>query len=222
MLNINPKSWLLALLIIMSVAKVMGNVPVRYDLHPMGSLNRIEVELFKGDFFGKGVVRGVFKNIQGNLNFSIEQPQFTSGNIFLNAQSLHFGYHKVDGDSKNSTWLDIGKYPEIVFELKKLKNPRWSNNTINATASGMLSLKSKKILINFPVKIKYGRSLRKEFDGKQGDLLLVKGEFKLSRSELGINPGKMLNIIADEINIKISLAGSSLKSRPLLPSKLFF
>jgi hypothetical protein len=86
----------------------------------------------------------------------------------------------------------------------------------------MLSLKSKKILINFPVKIKYGRSLRKEFDGKQGDLLLVKGEFKLSRSELGINPGKMLNIIADEINIKISLAGSTLKSRPLLPSKLFF
>ena len=72
------------------------------------------------------------------------------------------------------------------------------------------------------MKIKYGRSLRKEFDGKQGDLLLVKGEFKLSRSELGINPGKMLNIIADEINIKISLAGSTLKSRPLLPSKLFF
>jgi len=222
MLNIIQKLWLTMVLLIISVCQATDTETVRYEFHPMGKLNRIEVELSKGKFFGEGIVKGVLKNIQGTLNFSLEQPQFTSGNILLNAHALHFGYHKVDGNSKNPTWLNVEKFPEIIFELKKLHKSRWSNNILEAEAIGVLSIKSKKIQINFPVKIKFGRSLRKEIDGKQGDLLLMKGEFKLSRSELGINPDKMLNVIADEFNVKISLAGCTLKSRPLLPSKLFF
>ena len=63
--------------------------------------------------------------------------------------------------------------------------------------------------------------MQKKFDGKQGDLLFLKGEFELSRGSLGINPGNMLNVIKDSVHVKISMVGFTKNRRPLLPSKLF-
>jgi polyisoprenoid-binding protein YceI len=187
----------------------------------MGNLNKIEVQLNKGPFFGEGHVRGFFRNISGEINFSPNAPTATTGKIALDARSLHFGYHKIDGDAKRGEWLNIDKFPKISYTLNNLQNIRWSHDIINADAQGTLSLKNRSVQISFPVIIKYARALRKKFDGKRGDLLFLKGEFQLSRGSLGINTGQMINVIKDNMQIKLSLVGCTKNSRPLLPSKLF-
>ena len=192
-----------------------------FVLEPMGSLNKIEVQLNKGPFFGEGHVRGFFRNVSGKINFSPSAPTATTGKIGLDARSLHFGYHKIDGDAKSGEWLNTGEFPKITYTLNNLQNIRWSNDIINADALGTLSLKNRSVQVNFPVIIKYARAMRKKFDGKRGDLLFLKGEFQLSRGSLGINTGKMVNVIKDIMQIKLSLVGCTKNSRPLLPSKLF-
>jgi len=43
----------------------------------------------------------------------------------------------------------------------------------------------------------------------------------VSRSQLGINPGFMMDTVLDKITIKVNLVGGSDKVRPFLPSDLF-
>ena len=58
-------------------------------------------------------------------------------------------------------------------------------------------------------------------DGVKGDLLVLSGESSISRSQLGINPGNMMDRVMDKIRIKINLVGGSIQVRPFLPSALF-
>ena len=59
----------------------------RYDLGSFSTNNRIEIELFKGDLFGDGEVKGIFKNINGHIDFSFKHPNMTKGKIQLDSIS---------------------------------------------------------------------------------------------------------------------------------------
>ena len=217
---ISIKSIVTILIFLLSMVKII-NAAISYTFEPLRNHNKIEVILSKGEFFGEGQVKGFFGNVLGEINFSMDKPSMTNGTVLIDAKSLYFGYHKVDGDAKKRTWLDVGEFPKIVFKLNSLENIQWSNDIVKADARGTLSLKNLSRQISFPVIIKHGHSMRKKFDGIPGDLLFLKGEFQISRGFLGINPGKMLNIIKDSIQIKISLIGCTQGKDPLLPSKLF-
>ncbi|MBT5716882.1 MAG: YceI family protein [Opitutae bacterium] len=194
---------------------------VEFDLQPLGNLNKILVSLKKGEQFGLGQVQGSFSRVQGKINFDIKSPAKTVGKIILDARSLRFGYHKVDGDAHQPQWLNSEKQPKISFQLEGLSEENWKGNTLGAKASGTLLLKNTTAPISFPVTIKYLCSKRKKFDGKPGDLLYFQGNLSLSRGNFGINPGNMLGIIQDQINVEISLIACSSGKRPLLPSRLF-
>ena len=217
---ISIKSIVTILIFLLSMVKII-NAATSYTFEPLRNHNKIEVILSKGEFFGEGQVKGFFGNVLGEINFSMDKPSMTNGTVLIDAKSLYFGYHKVDGDAKKRTWLDVGEFPKIVFKLNSLENIQWSNDIVKADARATLSLKNLSRQISFPVIIKHGHSMRKKFDGIPGDLLFLKGEFQISREFLGINPGKMLNIIKDSIQIKISLIGCTQGKDPLLPSKLF-
>jgi len=65
------------------------------------------------------------------------------------------------------------------------------------------------------------RGQRRKIDGVHGDLLMLSGQSTVSRSQLGINPGFMMDTVLDKITIKVNLVGGSDKVRPFLPSDLF-
>ena len=214
------KNIVTILLFLVSMVKTI-NATTYHKFELMKNHNKIEVLLSKGEFFGEGYVKGFFSNILGEINFSADEPSSTNGKVLIDARSLYFGYHKVNGDAKKGTWLNVGEFPQIIYKLNNLENVQWYNDIIKADAQGTLSLKNLSRQISFPVIIKYTPAMRKKFDGKQGDLLFLKGEFELSRGSIGINPGNMLNIIKDSVHIKISMVGFTQNRRPLLPSKLF-
>ena len=93
---------------------------------------------------------------------------------------------------------------------------------MNAEAFGSLLLKGNTAQISFPVCLQYLRAERRKYDGKRGDILLIKGEIPLSRGQFGIQAGSMLDVIKDNVSVQVNLVGCSDKNRPLLPSRLFF
>jgi polyisoprenoid-binding protein YceI len=192
-----------------------------YDLQPMGKLNKIEVGLEKGELMGFGQIRGSFNRMKGQIVFSTKNSSATSGNILIDSSSLRFGYKKVNEDAQQQDWLDSTKFPEISFQLQGLRKEYWGKETLQAEAFGILFLKRYKAQISFPVNLKFLRAERRKYDGKRGDIILIKGQISLSRGQLGIQPGGMLDVIKDNLNIKVTLVGCSDKNRPLLPSRLF-
>ena len=193
--------------------------PMNFEFGALGKSNKIEVGLHTG--FAGGEVRGVFPVVRGEIDFKVESLPSTRGVLQLDARSLQFGHYKVAGDVHSMDWLDSIQFPQISFTLLGLQGFYSQKKSLVATASGRLRMKNRNIALSFPLSIQYYRAERRKVDGISGDLLVLKGETTISRSEMGINPGMMMDTVMDPIKIKINLVGGSLKVRPFLPSALF-
>ena len=211
------------------VLAMTGTIPLlamTFEFSPMGNLNKIEVGLNspangEGVSFSPQGIKGGFSSISGKIDFSVSNPSATKGNVLLDARTLRFGYHRVNTDAQKADWLNSSEHPKISFELEGLQQTRWKQDTLLAQAHGNLLIKGRKLRISLPVEIRYFRAERKKYDGRLGDLLMITGQQTLTREILGINSGSMLDVILNEILVKITLVGASKQIRPLLPTPLF-
>jgi len=190
-----------------------------FQFAPLGKSNKVEIGLETG--FSGGMVRGTFPRVRGNINLQAEKPEEAKGLFQLDARSLHFGHYKVAGDAHSTEWLNSSAFPAISFTLHGLKKTRWNEKVLLATGYGDLQVKKKKVNFSIPLSIRYLRGQRRKIDGVHGDLLMLSGQSTVSRSQLGINPGFMMDTVLDKITIKVNLVGGSDKVRPFLPSDLF-
>jgi len=107
-------------------------------------------------------------------------------------------------------WLDVAKYPEISFEAKGVKNPRTEGNTTTAEVVGTFTLKGVSKDMTVPVKFTYLKDkLGQREPNKNGDLLVIRSNFAIKRSDFGIMPGKMEDKVADTIELTLSIAGGA-------------
>jgi polyisoprenoid-binding protein YceI len=192
---------------------------VEFQFAPLGKSNRVEIGL-KTSFSG-GLIRGTFPRVKGSINLQVENPEKAKGLFQMDARSLHFGHYKVAGDAHSVDWLNSDTFPAISFTLHGLKKPRWNEKVLLATGYGHLQVKKKRVNFSIPLSIRYFRGQRRKIDGVHGDLLMLSGQSTVSRNQLGINPGFMMDAVMDKITIQVNLVGGSYKVRPFLPSDLF-
>ena len=191
-----------------------------FNFQTLRNSNSIEINLTTNGLFAKEGIRGSFSSIEGEIDFSVANPNLTSGKILLDSRSLHFGYHRTDSDAQKKEWLDSSRFPKISFRLATLKNFNWRGRSLFAEAHGFVLFKESSKAISLPVSIRYLRAERRNFDGKKGDLLTIKGETRLTLKDLGLQQGPSFGDILKDVSVKISLVGASNRIRPLLPTRL--
>lgn len=111
------KNIVIILLFLVPVVKTI-NATTSYEFELMRNHNRIEVILSKGEFFGEGYVKGLFSNILGEINFSVDEPSSTNGKVLIDARSLYFGYHKVDGDAKKRHLVKCWRISQNYIQIE--------------------------------------------------------------------------------------------------------
>ena len=190
-----------------------------FDLKPLGKMNRIDIELSTG--FESGRINGSFSQVAGKINFSVREPKLANGQVLLDARTLRLGYAKVNRDAHNPAWLDSSTFPKISYTLENLDNLKWRGEIMQANANGKLTIKGRSMPISVPIYLRYLRANRREYDGRNGDILYLTGQFPLSRGQLGINTGTALDSILDLLTVKIQLVAGSDTVRPFLPCRLF-
>lgn len=208
------------LIILMSVVIPRGYGDIMtFHLKPLGKLNRVDLQLSTG--FGSGIVKGTFSQVVGKINFSLREPAKSTGQILMDARTLRFGYRKINEDTHNPEWMDSSRFPRVSFNLKSINNCSWQGKIMHAKAMGNLNIKEKSIPLSVPVNLRYLRGERKVYDGQDGDIVYVTGEFPLSRGQFGINTGTALDSVLDSLTVKIQLMAGSDGIRPFLPSRVF-
>jgi len=76
---------------------------------------------FSAKHLGVATVRGSFGQVTANLELNDpNDPTTGSGSITIQAASITTGSEQRDGHLKSPDFLDIAKYPEIVFTLKSI------------------------------------------------------------------------------------------------------
>lgn len=155
-------------------------------------------------------ISGSASGVSGTVTFDPENPGATKGKIVVAAASLHVPNSMMKEHMHGGQWLDVAKQPEITFEAKELKNVKTTGDNTSADVSGTLTLKGVAKEVTAPIKLTYLKGkLGQRVPNLNGDLLVLRSDFTIKRSDFGINPSAPQDKVSDEISITLSIAGAS-------------
>jgi polyisoprenoid-binding protein YceI len=157
-------------------------------------------------------ITGSANGITGKVEFDPANPAATKGKIVIATSSLHVGNPMMKEHMHGANWMDVKKYPEIIFEAKELKNAKTTGDVTTADAVGTLTLKGVAKEKTIPVKLTYLKDkLGQRVQNQKGDLLVIRSNFQIKRSEFNIMAGQNEDKVSDTIDITMSVAGASPK-----------
>jgi len=156
-------------------------------------------------------INGSANGISGTVTYDPAAPASTKGRIVVAAASLHVPNPMMKGHLHSEQWLDVAKHQEITFEAKSLSNVKTTGDSTTADVTGTLSIKGVAKQVTAPVKFTYLKDkLGARTNGQmQGDLLVIRANFAIKRSDFGINPKAPEDKVADTIELTLSIAGAS-------------
>jgi polyisoprenoid-binding protein YceI len=190
---------------VLALAAIASAAPINFDFKdPKGVNNAV----FKTDAPLESI-NGTANGISGAVTFDPENPSATKGKIVVAANSLHVGNPTMKEHLHGEMWMNVAKFPEITFELGSLKNVKTEGNVTTADAVGTLTVKGLTKEITTPVKLTYLKDKLKARSGKDGDLLVLRSNFVIKRSDFGINAGKGEDKVSNEIDLSLSVAGTA-------------
>ena len=157
-------------------------------------------------------INGSASGITGTVTFDPENPGTTTGNIVVAANTLTLPNTMQQGHMRGPQWMDTAKYPEITFETKELKNVKTEGDVTTADATGTFTCKGIAKEMTVPVKLTYLKGkLADRMPNMKGDLLVIRSNFSIKRSDFNISPGQMEDKVSEEIDLSLSIAGAAAK-----------
>lgn len=184
---------------------------IAFDLKDPKGVNNI---VFKLDAPLESI-NGTANGITGTVLIDPAQPEEIEGKIIVDTKSLVVPNSVMQEHMLGADWLDAETHPQITFEVKEVLNPVKSTDTEGtADVKGVFTLKGISKEITVPAKVTYLENmLGARSNGKmQGDLLVIRTNFQINRSDFGIKAGENLDKVSDTIDISLSIAGSAPKS----------
>jgi polyisoprenoid-binding protein YceI len=159
-------------------------------------------------------IKGTAKGISGSVTTDPTNFADAKGRIAVATKSLVVPNPLMRMHLLSKDWLNARSNPEISFEIRKISRVRKkSANVSDVEVNGQFTLNriSKEITTDAEVTYMPGK-LRESSMGKlTGDLLVVRSEFKIKRSDFGIRPGEFLDKVSDEIALSVTIIGAAAK-----------
>jgi polyisoprenoid-binding protein YceI len=194
-----------------ATALALRAAPQSFDFKDPKGVNNVQ---FKLDAPLESIT-GTATGISGNVSFDVSAPNATSGRIVLDTASFTVGNPLMADHLKGANWLDVAKYPTIIFEATQLANVRMQGTQVLADVSGKLTVKGVTKEVTVPVTFTYlvdKLGVRLGDEKVKGDLLVLRANFQINRNEYDIQPGQYSDKVADVINLSLSIAGAAPRS----------
>lgn len=158
-------------------------------------------------------ISGSANGITGEVVFDPAKPEATKGRIVVAAASMHVPNPVMKDHMHGKDWMDVANHAELVFEAEELVDVQKSGDVFQAKAKGKMTMRGVTKPVTVPVKLTYLKDrLGARTNGRmQGDLLVLRAQFSVKRSDFGINPGAPTDKVSDEVELSLSLAGSAPK-----------
>lgn len=157
-------------------------------------------------------INGAANGVSGKVTFDPANPAATKGSIVVAANSLTVPNKMMNEHLFSPMWLEVAKYPDITFEVKELKNVKTAGDSTSADAIGSFTLHGVTKELTIPVKLTYLKDkLGQRVPNAKGDLLVIRANFQLKRSDFKINAGNGEDKVSNDIDLSLSIAGASPK-----------
>jgi len=202
------KTKLVTLAAFAAIVSAAVAAPQTFDFKDPKGVNNV---IFKTDA-PLEAINGSASGVSGSVTFDPENPSATKGKIVVASESLTVPNSMMKGHLHGDKWLDVAKHPEISFDVKELKNVKTAVDVTTADAVGTFMCKGVSKELTVPVKLTYLKDkLSQRLPSMKGDLLVVRCNFTIKRSDFNIQPGQNEDKVSNEIELVLSIAGASKK-----------
>lgn len=159
-------------------------------------------------------ITGSASGISGEVVFDPAKPAATTGKVVVEASSMHVPNPSMKQHMHGKDWMDVENHGSLVFEADSLGKVQTTGDVTDAEITGKLTIKGVTRSITAPVKITYLKDkLAERTNGMmKGDLLVLRSTFTIKRTDFGINPKAPTDKVADEVVLKLSVAGFAPKA----------
>ena len=193
-------------LLILSVAPgVLSADSMKFDFRDPKKVNNV---LFLMDAPLESI-SGTSIGVSGTVSFDPAKPAATTGKIVLATSSLHVDNPLMKKHMLDEGWMHVSKFPTIEFVAGKMTNVKTSGTNITGTIAGKLTVKGVTKKVSVPVRLTYLKGMLIKRNRVPGDLLVLRCDFTIKRSDFGINAGNNEEKVSDEIELKLRVAGAA-------------
>ena len=155
-------------------------------------------------------ISGNANGVSGTLTIDPAKPEATKGSIVIDAKTLSVENAMMKEHMLGKDWLDVATHPTITFTVTGLADFKQEGELATAKVKGKFSLKGVEKEITVPAKVTLLKDkLGARTGGKmQGDLLVVRTEFTIKRSDYGVNPKAPTDKVSENVVISLAIAGA--------------
>ncbi|MEW6303482.1 MAG: YceI family protein [Verrucomicrobiota bacterium] len=189
-----------------AVAANLSAAPQTFDFKDPKGVNNIIFELDAP----LEAINGSATGITGSVQFDPANPASVSGRIIVATSSMSVPNPTMKEHLHGDKWMDVSKHPEITFVTEKVANASTKGNVTTANVTGKMTIRGVSKTMTVPVTLTYLKDKLKDRGGpaaKDGDILVLRSNFSVLRSDFGINPGQFEDKVSNEIKLKLSIAG---------------
>ena len=184
---------------------VLNADPIKFDFKDPKKVNNV-VFLLDAPLES---INGTATGVSGMVSFDPVKPTATTGKIVLETSSLHVDNPVMKEHMIDEEWMHVSKFPTIEFVAEKMMKVKTSGTTTAATIAGKLTIKGVTKKVNVPVRLTYLKGLLIKRNRVPGDLLVLRSDFTIKRSDYGINAGNKEEKVSDQIELKLRVAGAA-------------
>lgn len=209
-MRLQVRSWLgWGLLGVVLAARPMMAAPVEFDFNDPKKVNSISFTL---DSLLEPIV-GIASGVTGKVTFDPAKPTATVGAISVESKSLTFANKGMQSTLHGADWLDVNKNPKIEFTLKKVTDAKPTvDGVTEMTIVGDMTCHGITKEVTVPLKATYLPGKLSERGGKaEGDLLVLRSNFNIKRTDFGLKPDMSDKVVAEAIQVQVAIVGVSPK-----------
>lgn len=196
----------MAWVLILSVAPgVLSADSIKFDFRDSKKVNNV-VFLMDAPLES---INGTATGVSGTVSFDPAKPAATAGKIVLSTSSLHVDNPVMKKHMLDEGWMHVSKFPTIEFVAGKMTEVKTTGTTITGTIDGKLTVKGVTKKVSVPVRLTYLKGMLIKRNRVPGDLLVLRSDFTIKRSDYGINAGNNEEKVSDEIELKLRVAGAA-------------
>ena len=154
---------------------------------------------------------GLSSDISGKVSFDVKDIKSTlEGKITVVSASIGTGIEKRDRHLKSDEWLDVKKYPEISYTIKKVTDvQKLSDNKLKVKVLGDFNLHGVTNEVPAEATLTYLDESPETQQREPGDLLGVQAKFKIKLSNYNIQNFILGKRVSDVIKINVNMVGTN-------------
>jgi polyisoprenoid-binding protein YceI len=154
--------------------------------------------------------------VSGSMLFDPADPRGATARIVVDAGSVQFANPGLTSTARGPDGLDVARFPTIEFTLKEVTRLRTvANGRTAATVSGDFQCRGVTKKVTAAAEVSYLPGRAAERNHRPGDLVVLRTTFKIRRRDFGIRPSKGDELLGEEIEVRLAIAGVAAEEKPV-------